>query len=124
MTINVPLLRKTVEWVEEQEKLDPLTNPERIWNQQHWYWEQSFGCELDNWSCNSVMCIAGKIAIDAGWEPEGESMMSRDDLMLPAAHIASLELGLSNSQATRLFDGDNNAESIRRIAEEIAGERL
>ena len=77
--VNIPLLRKAVEWAEAE-----------------------------------ALCIAGKVAFDL------TGNMSYFD----AEPIAREALGLDNGQAIRLFNQWNDIEDVRRIAEDIAGERL
>lgn len=123
--INIPLLRKTVEWVEEQDTLSPRTNPERVWNQRTWYESIALGDIFGlGWSCGTAMCFAGKVAIEAGWEPVGQSHVKRGEVLMHIDDAARLELGISENDSEYLFEGDNTAEDIRRIAENIAGERL
>jgi hypothetical protein len=131
MTPNIPLLRKVVEWVEWQEQLIEG----REWYQGAWYEKM----DEANWCwCQTAMCVAGKVAWDEGWRPifsEGESSAQyvvkdemREYVEDVAADLLGIEpevdypnLGLTNYP---LFAPGNNASDIRRIAEEIAGERL
>lgn len=123
MEPNVPLLRKMVEWVEEQDALPE----EKEWYQGTWFFTK-FHPEEAEW-CDSAMCVAGKVAVDDGWVPRvvpphftGEVIKGekRENVWVVAAWL----LGLEMEVADVLFNGDNEAHDIRRIAEEIAGERL
>lgn len=126
MIPNIPLLRKVVEWVEEQEQL----TKGRVWDQWSYYayWEQQ-----SPW-CRTSMCVAGKVAWDAGWRPvwgvesplDGWETPSieKDGTTAFASVVGAELLCLTQSQAENLFAADNDAADIRRIAESIAGERL
>lgn len=109
MEPNVPLLRKVVEWVEEQ---DRLPKSERVWNQIFW--------------CGTTYCIAGKLALDDGWQvlDSQSNTVHKGGLAAWPDDIAKNLLGLAIGDASQLFDPDNTAADIRRIAEELAGERL
>jgi len=148
--IDIPLLRKVVEWAETEEKL----TKDREWFQGAWVREETFpiaatayqsgdvASQTTPW-CKTTMCIAGKIALDAGWKP----MMSRDPrdredtgVMDGSAFYADFatkdgasreirsiaveELDITLREAFKLFEGGNDAADIRTFAEEIAGERL
>ena len=120
MEPNIPLLRKVVEWVEWQDGL----YEGKEWYQGTWF-RKTYLVEETEW-CDSAMCIAGKIVTDAGW------VQARHDSNMVVKgfdkgfvwDVAAELLGLPSEVADRLFEGDNDASAIRRIAEEIAGERL
>ncbi len=153
---DIPLLRKIVEWAETEEKL----TKDREWYQGAWVRKETYpvvtgwGAEEDYvadetqqrptpW-CKTTMCIAGKIALDAGWKPtldtesngsdgEVEGMFgrayyadfaSKDGQSREIRSIACSELGITLREAFRLFEGGNDAADIRQFAEELAGERL
>lgn len=127
MEPNVPLLRKVVEWVEWQ---DQLTEG-RQWDQEWWFTER---VEVESPWCDTVMCIAGKVALDDGWVPtrqrSADGVTYYDNNVVKNGEtrlvwdVAAELLGLDSDEADALFGGDNEAHDIRRIAEEIAGERL
>ena len=133
--VNVPLLRKMVEWVEAQ---DNLADSKRRWYQGSWYKKRIEDAIEDRNDpyCNTAMCIAGKVAANAGWKPVYDASYDSEDLFVYAStatkhgqvetieRIGAAELGLDTDDAERLFHGDNDADRIRLIAEEIAGERL
>lgn len=121
--MDVPLLRKVVEWVEWQDAL----YEGKEWYQGTWFY-QSFFVEETEW-CDSAMCVAGKVATDAGWMPTMvasyyDSCVVKDGEKRLVWDVAAELLGLEQEVADTLFDGDNEAHDIRRIAEGIAGERL
>ena len=134
--MNIPLLRKMVEWVEAESEL-PLRK--RDWYQGAWTrkWKKlprTF--EMVDEYCGTNYCVAGKIAHDAGWvvtdpyemdeeapfyihlraEKDGEVRLIRE--------IAASELGVPYRDADGLFAGWHSASDLRRVAEEMAGERL
>lgn len=85
--LNIPLLRKTVEWVEEQEALDIreaenwVTESEVKWHQESWVHGTITGKQVSAVSkynevlnayevCGTTYCFAGKIVADTGqWIP-------------------------------------------------------
>ena len=153
--LNVPLLRKMVDWVKEQ---STLAEDDRDWNQEAWAFRHHLDqikldqdwIKLDqDWikvlnakrdvldpMCGTSVCVAGKIALDAGWDFDfGDGDVSgrvaewakKGDEYQRIEHIAMRELGINDAQADYLFGSDNEAEDIEQIAEEFAeaaGERL
>lgn len=137
---NIPLLRKTVEWVEEQAA---LPKHKSRWRQSTWFhlWRlrptkahrEAGEVIADGYTCRTRYCFAGKVVADAGWEPEWYSTyendleaeyVTKDGQRMEVMEAAKLELGLSAHGAWSLFHATNTAKDIRRIAEQIAGERL
>ena len=129
--VNIPLLRKVVAW-EEAEAAKPeelcqwlqaryITGQpgETIWYHGDAYvagdsvvWDSTmWGRSAE---CGTCFCIAGKAAFDATGNMD----------YLAAHDIAKRELGLTETQADVLFHANNTIEDVRRIAEEIAGEKL
>ena len=134
MEINVPLFRKTVEWVEEQAQ---LAVKDRRWYQPAYVQMNILAAQedLNDPLCGTAMCFAGKIAIDAGWKPVLISVDSangiveadtaeKDGVTRDIDIIACDELGINEWDLNSLFDGTNDAADIRSIAEGIVGERL
>lgn len=135
MAINIPLLRKMVEWVEEQEALQPS---QREWYQGAWLsvsgkWTNE---QLD-W-CGTRCCVAGKIALLEGWEPAWDhpearpiwtDYVKKDGEVRHVEAVAYEALGLDQlgelyEYEIALFEGENNAAMVRAEAEALAGERL
>lgn len=126
MSANIPLLRKVVEWVEEQEQLTEA----REWNQAVFFrrWEP---VDYQAW-CETIFCVAGKVVLDDGWVPHFKpsgiySHLIRDgETRYDVFTLAADLLGLSETEAFDLFTVtyDQGAAGVRRVAEEIAGERL
>ena len=130
--VNVPLLRRAVEWAEaEAQKPDEL----REWEQGCYVVptvEQyrlndlgSCGSEEDlvytrnqilrkSPECGACFCIAGYT----------QYVTTGSFDYRTAADTAQAALGISGGQANRLFHAGNNIMDVRRIAEEIAGEKL
>ena len=118
--LNVPLLRKMVEWV-EGEATKPIR--EREWNQ------DSYVYRGVAFNCGTAYCVAGKIAIDAGWTPfyRRESSTSterveKDGVVMDADDVAKRVLGLEDVWG--LFNAGNSSSDVRMIAEALAGEAL
>jgi hypothetical protein len=131
-TPNIPLLRKAVEWVEEQAA---LPEEERTWDQ-------------GVWRCDTAMCVAGYISDLEGWHIYRESSMSvrhpETGQIRSISHVARQALGLDEVASTALFvetiadervirddgfeelniDVQATARNVRIVAEAIAGERL
>lgn len=121
---DIPLLRKHLEWVEEQSK---LPSKESSWRQSLWYTSQV----EDGVTCGSFRCFAGNVAYEAGAEfiqPLGHSIVH--SLLTPdgkeelVSDFAAKRLGINSFAETALFDSRNGVVGIRQICEAIAGERL
>jgi hypothetical protein len=126
-----------VEWAETEEQLAT----DRTWYQA--VWALSMKEKLDysrDWlqnqsalySCGTAMCLAGKVALDAGWKfvipqsdiDQGIEDVRKDGSRRSISEVAREELGLTRAQANTLFGPDNKAADIRQIAERFAGEKL
>lgn len=123
-TVNIPLLRKAVEWAEGE-----AAKPRELSEWEQGYWMLSVQTRVEAAAnaerfghgllpefvkapeCGTCYCIAGYVAHSAGLD--GAPRREARDL-----------LGLSRQQAENLFDAYNTIEDVRRIAESIAGERL
>jgi hypothetical protein len=121
--VNVPLLRKAVEWAEVE-----AAKPERLsqWNQTWWAVEsQSLGRSTE---CGTCYCIAGFITSlqDVQQRPNeytpDDIDFVRDGKPVDPAEAALEALGISHDHG--LFYAGNTIEDVRRIAEKIAGESL
>lgn len=114
MTINVPLLRKTLEHIE--------AHPEE-WNQ-------------GVWLCATSACFAGHAVVLAGgeWVEIEHAVFVRADADDNPADLANVDdkgqvvtvadraqriLGLSWREARILFHSDNNLDDLRRIVGEL-----
>jgi len=124
--LNVPALRKTLEWVEAE----AARGEESAWRQ------ESYATRT---ACGTAFCAAGYVAaelvgarphFDAVADPDGE--LVTDVCVLPDGEFASIdsvareELGLTSRESMRLFDGTNSLEDVRRIVGrllETAGDR-
>lgn len=122
--VNVPLLRKAVEWVEQQDQLSVQVR--------QWY-QQSYVVEEDKrvWElghergCGTAYCVAGYIGslvderyVNEQWA-EGE-----DGELVHVSAVAQEALGLNDALGASLFAAYNDAPRIREIAEQLAGEKL
>lgn len=120
--LNVPLLRKSVEWAEAESKRPPL---DCEWNQSFWGFKTS---------CGTQYCLAGHVLQEAGYDfvygagariamyslsPTG----AQGDFSERAADL----VGLSRWEASMLFSSENSIEDIKLIANTIlerAGDKL
>lgn len=127
--VNIPLLRKVVEWAEaEWEKRERGEFCE--WDQNDWYTIPQWAAvrqDLPVTACGTAMCIAGYVAYNA--DPYLRANVDRNGAWSNAqgkhaCQIAQEELGLTDEQAEVLFRASNTIEMVREIAEEIAGEPL
>lgn len=131
--VNVPLLRKAVEWAEtESQKPKELSE----WYQGAWCSEPGKYSEfVENNAfyqkaedCGTCYCIAGWVAAETQGKPISLGLFS--GFVFVGGHsthvsdIAARELGLDCQQANDLFKATNSIQDVRRIAEKIAGERL
>lgn len=121
--INVPLLRKAVEWVEEQNAL-PLTT--RQWDQTSWVTPEQIRIVDDNLAagCGTAYCVAGWLAAQQHPELMHSSCAIVGDMKLHSSDVARELLGITDDQADVLFASTNSAADVRRAAEWIAGEQL
>lgn len=145
MSPNIPLLRKYVEWVEWQETLPPY-DPNRDWNQAHWFSRERIGDLLAQLSgrprdskgrftsinmqevnvCRTSYCVAGRTVLDAGYGINGDGIVSSSPADMPnkngecVSDVARDLLGITEADAGALFAGNNTARRIRSICQEIA----
>jgi hypothetical protein len=133
VTVNVPLLRKTLDWAYgEWQKAQRGEISE--WFQNHWMIDTLDIAPRDinvsaavrsGAACGTSCCIAGKVAYDAGWRPAysygssyaahpdkpGEKRLIRD--------VAEKLLGLNGWDSTDLFRGSNTIYDLYETAERI-----
>lgn len=109
--VNVPLLRKAVEWA-EAEAARPVD--ECRWDQTTW---------VSHTECGTSYCIAGYVAqlVDPRFTYHDNVIEDGEDET--SASVAEKALGLSGSMVV-LFRGSNSIADVRAIAEAIAGEPL
>lgn len=124
--VNIPLLRKAVEWAEAEAAKPPEV---RQWDQGWWVTlpaERAEEFEVDEAACGTAYCIAGWTCHAAG-DVFDESRSECVSNLADGTHISYRArdlLGISSSGAEALFYGGNTIADVRRIAESIAGERL
>jgi hypothetical protein len=129
--VNIPLLRKAVEWAEAEAAKPPEMCE---WEQRRYILPRLDEADPETASaygglenvarereefgkaeeCGTCYCIAGYVAAVSG----------RPFDYYSAEYVASEELGISAFGADALFCATNSIADVRRIAEEIAGERL
>ena len=123
--VNVPLLRKAVEWV-ETEATKPIAT--REWYQRSW--RRSDGSMVLNEEdeyvshCGTAYCVAGYVGQMLQPQFQHSQWAELDGKSVHVADFASEALGLTGDESERLFHYDNTAQDVRRIAEKIAGEPL
>jgi len=150
--VNVPLLRKAVEWVEEQDKKPEI---ESEWYQGEWmvsdrqyawrmasegvaeyrdamyarneylsYDEQKKLVELASYWLENSCGTAYCVAGYVAQMHEPGFQTAHQVRGESIENYARKKLGLSQDQADQLFSGGNDAADVRMIAEFIAGEKL
>lgn len=125
MLPDIPRLRKAVEWA-EAEAAKPFEL--REWHQARYVLPLNphshdiaavTARQAKAPECGTCYCIAGKVVVDEyGPEPPATIMYNID---VRAAELLNLDY---ETDAAALFHEDNTIEDVRRIAEDIAGERL
>lgn len=128
--VNIPLLRKAVEWAEAEAAKPPgqclwlqaewMTFPEDHKSEHSW----SAGLREENGltaECGTTHCIAGWIGATMG---DGFDRNWVNAEGVAVEEFAAEALGLSRCDAMALFRGTNTIEDVRRIAESLAGEPL
>lgn len=133
MSVNVEKLRKAIEWA-ESEAIKAENGEISEWEQGEWIVTSRVRYNeklMEYVSCGTACCIAGKVALDAGFksDPNGfRGTLDGDETDVQS--VAIRELGLqsysdpalfaSNSIAQRLFDGSNTIYDLWRLANEIS----
>lgn len=132
LTVNVPLLRKALEWVEYQASLPLIdrewrqegfiTLPENIAAMMLKFTPVYEGTKLEQVAnhCGTAYCVAGYV----GQLLEPAYALDEFHGGQHVGEFAKQELGLTNGQADALFDGCNSAQTIRALCEQFAGEAL
>lgn len=137
--LNIKLLRNVVIWAMGEEEL--ISKKYEKLKKFSWY-QGDWARKERNGVCETAYCIAGAAAVMsgykinwAGWEEDDYSMLHSQEKVLHANtavycrrgvatfaidDAAIMELGITNSEANRLFDGDNSIETVIRIADDIA----
>lgn len=114
--VDVPLLRKVVEWAEVESSL-PKDN--RTWDQTWWARETT---------CGTSMCLAGSIVALDGGEfnfHEGFDGSVANTARMPDGTTCSVrdyarrQLGLTHTEAAHLFASENTIEEIKIFANVI-----
>lgn len=133
MTVNVEKLRAVLEFVTSQ--------PDR-WDQAHWLavpYEALAGGGREpgaDWTCGTTACVAGWVALRAGWEPrvcrwsdepddfdhDAEQVVDhRTGEVQVVFAVAQRELGLTRAAAGLLFHGDNTLRDLWEYARAFTG---
>jgi hypothetical protein len=124
-TVNVPLLRKAVEWVEEQVELDGWGQ----WDQANWVMPESERIDLYDREpgCGTAYCVAGYVGQLVNPAYAGDAWGGADVGAPGARHVSDVAreaLGLTPMQSNTLFESANGVDRIRALAEDFAGGAL
>jgi hypothetical protein len=137
--LNVPLLRKTVEWAESE-----AAKPRELceWYQDSWasenegffdYYDENdeYQTYVKDPSCGTCFCIGGYVAhltLQQGEHIAGSFIYRGNREVESIADRAARELGIVTEPGRAgylaLFAAGNTIEDVRIHAEELAGERL
>lgn len=125
MSVNVPLLRKAVEWVESQPEVPRPRHS--LHDHDEVYWDQEVWGRKQH--CGTALCLAGYVTWLEGWKPVASNsprggFTARDGETAYIPDLAVELLGITKQQSDELFFGGNTAADIRSVAEKIAGEPL
>lgn len=117
--VNIPVLRKAVEWVEEQDKFPAET---RSWNQYGIITSEEYRVRSlkHEQGCGTGYCIAGYIA--ETFAPE--ELAAGQPVIRTAMRVLNLTLHDLITTGQTLFAAENSAAQIRTYAEKLAGEKL
>lgn len=119
--VNVPLLRKAVEWVREQAA---LPRRQSAWYQGNW---AIAGEELGR-ECGTAYCVAGYVAQLSGevvtMGGSWPRLVDDDGQDLAISEYAQAQLGLVTDEADALFAAANGLEDVEWVASQLAGEEL
>lgn len=135
--VNIPLLRKCVEWVENEASKPAIDR--RWWQNRYltpprvlagWLLQYQPGVNILNeyelldqveTHCGTAFCVAGYVG---QLYEERYQFEDCPDGLGHVSEFAQKKLGLTSEQAQKLFAGENSVHDIRRIAEQFAGEPL
>lgn len=125
-TVNVPLLRKAVEWA-EAEAAKPWD--QCLWYQGDWVAPEGEVARYGEVKCGTAYCIAGYAAMltlgkGESFDECGGIVDAKGRDVEHASERARRELGIDTWEAERLFSAGNDIDRVRYLAEEIAGEPL
>lgn len=137
---DVKRLIHLAEWAAAQEARRRLDLPSE-WDQNHWL--LNLGEVLTEVApCGTACCIAGKVTLEDGWlpnaavdSPENWTISESEDYVIKVdksgkpvgdaryvPEVAQEILGLTDDQANRLFDGDNDLDDVLDVIVEILAE--
>jgi len=131
--VNRAKLIEVAQWAAGQQALKDLGLPSE-WSQASWLSERE-GVAAGGW-CGTACCIAGKVALDAGWKPilhtfdDGSTSLSSDTRVVKeidgqlvtrdVAAVAREVLQLTGDDD--LFSGSNGLDDVIRIVGELIAE--
>lgn len=111
--VNVPLLRKAVEWAEVENTL-----PNGMWNQRFW---------AQQTDCGTAYCIAGFVAQETsggidffkGVKIASQCLDPDSNSLVSINTFAREHLGLTIAESDALFAASNTIEDVRDVFEWI-----
>jgi hypothetical protein len=145
--INEKLLADVVAWAAAEHVRAKITGKSE-WHQAAWISQQ--GTDRTGNECGTAFCLAGKVAVTEGWLPEDLLRHKLDPENYPTPYVgadwsrvapvdidpdefsdysrgvsevAQEKLGLTTSEASQLFEGNNSIERIVELAEEFVERR-
>jgi hypothetical protein len=118
--VNRERLIKLAIWVAGEDAKRRLGLPNE-WDQSHWL--RQVGEERTGTACGTACCVAGRIVLEDGgkpnfWEGRHTSRVP-DGTETHVEDYARQALGLSNSQASRLFEANNTLDDVLRIITDL-----
>jgi hypothetical protein len=144
--VNRKLLADVVAWAAAEDAKAKIAGTSE-WHQAAWI--SQLGTDRTGNECGTAFCLAGKVAVTEGWVPETFLLHAQDPEQYPlmtgydwsrvapkdtnpyefsdysrgVSEVAREALGLTEHEAGRLFEGNNNIETILAIAQEIVEAR-
>lgn len=145
--VNVPLLRKAIEWAEAEAAKPP---PQSEWHQGGWKCRPrahamllaeeecigEYGVDVKRWNavteqllpdCGTSYCVAGYVTMVVhGMKFDNDWYDANDHVAAIAADLLGIEPPGCRQRPEKghLFCAANTIQDLRRIAEDLAGERL
>lgn len=137
---NVARLIRLAEWAGAQDARRRLGLTSE-WDQDNWVMKLDDD-ETEIGACGTACCIAGKVVLEDGWvplvavrHPDDWTGGATDDFVVRVdkngntvgkveliRDVAIESLGLTDSQASRLFDGSNDLDDVLHVIATILAE--
>lgn len=121
-TINVPLLRKELEWATAELRRSVTDGVEPEWHQASWIWTRTAKQPMET-ACGTSCCIAGRTVLDTGHQVawyesrvDGGWVAAATVDGRTVSDVAAEELGLNRYQAQLLFSAYRSLRQLWRLA--------